>query len=138
MHAGRPAGTFKVVAKSLLVSVPFRNSDFLAVATVALAEFFSKISTSLTTRSSSALTAMLIVPAPVKDVGDAETNLADGAAVSIRVGLANVVAPLFPYMSSAYSANLQKVPASGIFQTIGEVVESGLDPLQSPVMDCKR
>ena len=124
MPAGRPAGTFKVTAKSLLVSVPFRNTALLAVATVTQAAFLSNISTLPTARSSVALTVMMIVPAPAKDVGDAVTSVADGAAISIRVGLANVVVPLFPYMSSAYSANLQDITAFGITQTIGEIVES--------------
>ena len=83
------------------MSVPFWNTEFAAVATVVPAEFLSKISKSPTATSSVAVAVMMIVPEPVNDVGDAETNVADGAALSNRVGLARVVAPLFPYISSA-------------------------------------
>ena len=83
------------------MSVPFWNTEFAAVATVAPAEFLSKMSKPLTATSSVALAVMMIVPELVNDVGDAETSVADGAALSNRVGSANVVAPLFPYMSSA-------------------------------------
>ena len=61
----------------------------------------SIISKPLTATSSVALAVMMMVPEPVNVVGDADTNVAPGAALSNRVGSANVVAPLFPYMSSA-------------------------------------
>jgi hypothetical protein len=75
--------------------------EFAALATVVPTEFLSIISKPLTATSSVALAVMMMVPEPVNEVGDADTNVAAGAALSNRVGSANVVAPLFPYMSSA-------------------------------------